>query len=82
MFVLHNHSKTFVTIKPAKAKAFSLSAGQSSEPMDDGELSESIAALVKQKAGLRIEKVENKPDKTRTEIKKIVPDKSGGGEDK
>lgn|GEM_PF-3345922 len=81
MFILHNRTKTFVTVKPEKGKEFTLSAGASSEPLAAEELSASISAQ-KRCDILDIIKVEDKPDKSRVKIEKVVPPDSGGGEGK
>ena len=88
MFKLLNRTSTYLTIKPAKGKAFVLNAKSYSDPLDDTMMSEDIRRLERGNPPkiaicLALEDAE-KPDKPdRKKIEKILPsDRREEGRDK
>ena len=82
MFVLHNRTKTFVTIYLANGKPLTIPAEQTSTEIEDSEMSVSIRMrLNRRPIVLELEQLPEK-EKSRTKIEKVVPPVSGGGEGK
>lgn len=73
MFKLINRTATFLTVKPAKEKAFILNAGHESKALSDDEMSPDIATLLNRRDVMLVPV---------TDVKKVVPPETAKAKEK